>query len=658
MVFSSFSRAGSGGHRARRIRGAFVALVAILAVLGVGGVSLGSSPRLGAPPPDVHASLAAHITVPLGGLQPVAPAPAAMHPLGGGGGMAGPISPGVLRSLYDVNGVLNGSAGLTPVFPTQEAIGVLVWGNGFDFSDIDQFLNSSYPATFPRPHIIPVPTGGAPAPGPQAWNDPSNGSLELTLDIEWALSAAPGATIYAIYGPASSNGPTSASIEQSLAAAMNLTNLTVLSLSWGEPQGSQPAFETQVNADLANLTARGVTVLAAAGDDGGDAYDVNFPNPCQGPPDVDFPAASPYALAVGGTNLLSGPATVWNLSGGGFSSLSTDPIPSWQRVGSAAGEMALHAGRGVPDVAASAVDDLLVYKQQTYVAYGTSFASPFWAGVVADLAAEVGHPLGLLAPTLYQIAAQGEIVGGPTASAFVHATQGSNCVTSSSPGWNPIAGWGSPNATSLALALLHIHYDPLSDPVSVTIGPGAPYSPGKLTNVSVTVPAGSPLSGGSVQLVVLSALNDSPVLRLQGVLHANGTPWRASFPFPANTGGRYVNISALVSQGNQSGVGSVAAGPQTPSIPPQPPAPLFQITDLEILFGLFILAFLLPLAFSGRRRQAVTGPPPPLLGAPPPPPPGTAAATQGATYVPFCWRCGQTLQGNERECPNCKARFG
>src|SRR5262249_50638487 len=107
--------------------------------------------------------------------------------------------------------------------------------------------------------------------------------------------------------------------------------------------------------------AIGVTVCVAAGDDGS-TDGVN-----DGLNHVDFPASSPYALACGGTTLLTSGTTirtesVWNqlasgngATGGGISDSERFPLPPWQlglRVPRSANDG--HMGRGLPDVAANA----------------------------------------------------------------------------------------------------------------------------------------------------------------------------------------------------------------------------------------------------------------------------------------------------------------
>jgi subtilase family serine protease len=143
-------------------------------------------------------------------------------------------------------------------------------------------------------------------------------------------------------------------------------------------------------------------------------------------------------------------------SGGGFSQLF--PRPAYQN-----GVPGIGATRGVPDVAADAdpgtgMAIAISEGGQRYVlqgAGGTSAAAPLWAGVIALADQYAGRPLGFVNPAVYRIGAS---------PAYHHAfhdiTTGSNTVNdaalgititgySAAPGWDPVTGWGSPNAQAL-----------------------------------------------------------------------------------------------------------------------------------------------------------------------------------------------------------------
>jgi len=88
---------------------------------------------------------------------------------------------------------------------------------------------------------------------------------------------------------------------------------------------------------------------------------------------------------------------------------------------------------------------------------GTSAGAPFWAGLIALADQEAGHPLGFVNPAIYRIAR------GPLYhKAFHDITTGNNTVVltttsppvtitgyQAGPGWDPVTGWGTPDAQVL-----------------------------------------------------------------------------------------------------------------------------------------------------------------------------------------------------------------
>ncbi len=218
-----------------------------------------------------------------------------------------------------------------------------------------------------------------------------------------------------------------------------------------------------MNSALEYATARHVTVVVASGDYG--AIGNGATTPVR---QVSLPASEPLVLAAGGTALTANPVTgaytsetAWNTpdggpsaSGGGFSHLFARP--SYQD-----GVPGIGATRGVPDVAADASSTTsmaFVFAAQgggsELVALGgTSAAAPFWAGLIALADQEAGHPLGFVNPAIYQIGR------GPLYhKAFHDITTGNNTVTvngvtvtgyQAGPGWDPVTGWGSPDAQVL-----------------------------------------------------------------------------------------------------------------------------------------------------------------------------------------------------------------
>ncbi len=163
---------------------------------------------------------------------------------------------------------------------------------------------------------------------------------------------------------------------------------------------------------------------------------------------VEYPASSPYVVAVGGTTLTvnipsphpaPGPPsyageTAWTYSGGGYSSYELRP--SWQ-----AAALPSSTVRGVPDVAldadpASGV--LLAINGQAYIGEGgTSVAAPLFAGMWARFETAYTNSLGFASPTLYGIPS-------PYPTYFHDITSGANGAYSAVTGWDAVTGLGSP----------------------------------------------------------------------------------------------------------------------------------------------------------------------------------------------------------------------
>ena len=172
-----------------------------------------------------------------------------------------------------------------------------------------------------------------------------------------------------------------------------------------------------------------------------------------GKPHVDFPSSAPHALGCGGTKLVAPDGgtpteTVWNAgassaTGGGFSAYF--PVPDYQ---AKLGESV--TGRGVPDVAGDA-DPASGYvirvDGQEMVIGGTSAVAPLWAGLIALLNQQLGHPVGFLNPLLY-----GSLQGKAKAVTR-DITQGNNGAQQAAPGWDACTGWGSPDGQALLQAL-------------------------------------------------------------------------------------------------------------------------------------------------------------------------------------------------------------
>jgi kumamolisin len=345
------------------------------------------------------------------------------------------FTPDQVASLYQFPAGTDGAG---------QTIAIIELGGGFAASDLDAYFGG---LGIPVPSVTAAGVdGGSNQPG----SDPSGADGEVLLDIEVAGAVAPGARQVVYFAPNTDQGFTDAV----LAAVHAAPTPIAVSISWGQSEDAWTAqARSALDQAIADAAALGVTVTAAAGDNGSsDAQRGSQPH-------ADFPAASPHALACGGTTLHADPAagairteTVWNdgpgqgATGGGVSDVF--PLPSWQ---AAAGVPARAGGgtvgRGVPDVAGNADPatgyQVLVDGQQSVIG-GTSAVAPLWAALVARLAEATGARFGLLQTPLYAGVTAGMPVPG-----FRDITSGSNGAYSAGPGWDACTRLGSPDGTAL-----------------------------------------------------------------------------------------------------------------------------------------------------------------------------------------------------------------
>ena len=320
--------------------------------------------------------------------------------------------------------------------------------------------------------------------------DPSNSDMtgwagETTLDVEWAHTIAPGANILLVETPVSETEGTHG-FPQIVKAENYVINHhlgDVISQSFGatEPTFPSAASIRSLRSAYINANARGVTVLAATGDEGDTDYSNAAGTLTYTHPAVDWPASDPLVTAVGGTQLaLWGNGSrntadvVWNdttnyalndafdgtpgpipsAGGGGISTVFARP---WYQ-NSVAGVVGNH--RGLPDISMSGACSGLVVTYDGfageqagwYVDCGTSEATPMFAGIVALADQEAGHSLGLINPALYAM-------GADHAPGLVDVTQGNNTVSffqndklykvwgyRAGPGYDLASGLGTVNA--------------------------------------------------------------------------------------------------------------------------------------------------------------------------------------------------------------------
>ena len=369
----------------------------------------------------------------------------------GAAGSGAAASPGTSYPPNQVAQIYNFPAGTTGAGQT---VAVIELGGGFTSSDLDAYFGSLGIAT---PSVSAASVDGA-ANNPA---DTSGANVEVSLDIDVIGAVAPGAAQVVYFGP---NNGDQGFVDAISDAAQATPAPIAISISWGQSEDSWTAQGlSAMNQAMSDAAALGITVCAAAGDNG------STDGVTDGQQHADFPASSPYALGCGGTKLLADPSTgavssevVWNelasnegAGGGGVSDQFA--VPAWQasagvpaRAGgtsSGGGSGSGAGGRGVPDVAGNA-DPTTGYNiysgGQAQVVGGTSAVAPLWSALVARLAQATGKRFGLLQPLLYAGVTPGADVPG-----LRDITSGNNGAYSAGPGWDACTGLGSPEGTDL-----------------------------------------------------------------------------------------------------------------------------------------------------------------------------------------------------------------
>jgi subtilase family serine protease len=337
------------------------------------------------------------------------------------------LTPSQLAGAYGLNGIMfPTSSGAVKGDGTGETIALIEM-------DHDPNLASDL-HTFDQSFGLPDPTLNV---IDQAGDQTDRGwGQEAALDVEWAHAIAPEASILVV--EAAPGDDAFQNLMTAVQTAAATPGVAVVSMSWGF---SEFPGETQYDV---NFTITGITFIAASGD---------FPG-------VEYPAASPDVLSVGGTSLTLGPTggygseTAWSSSGGGYSQFEAEP--AYQRGVQTTGL------RSVPDVAFDADPNTgaQIYYTPPPIASGqpsptgswteiggTSLAAPAWAGIIAivDQGRTLAGRSNLSGPTQALPSLYGLASSGQTSGAF-HPVAGSTAGIA----WNGSSwgGWGSGNNTA------------------------------------------------------------------------------------------------------------------------------------------------------------------------------------------------------------------
>ncbi|KAH9030352.1 subtilisin-like protein [Lactarius pseudohatsudake] len=356
------------------------------------------------------------------------------------------VTPSELRSLYN-------TAAYVPAAKDQNVLAI----GGF----MDHYPNPADLTTFMREYrtdaedatfkVVQINGGG---------NDPSNPGVEANLVVQYAQAMAyPTPLIFYSTGGAMVYDPDPFVPWINYLLSQEHVPQTI-SISYGASEKDIPPEYTKKLCDLfSELGTRGASVLVASGDDGVGKDEECVADDGSGRVQFvpEFPSSCPYVTSVGGTT--GNPEVAAGLSGGGFSNHFPRPkyqdydIPSFlEQLGSKHDGLYNPTGRGIPDLAAQAVELQIIVGKNGFTADGTSGATPTVAGIISllnDYLLSTGKsPLGFLNPWLYGLGAAGfnDIASGSNSGC---GTDGFSAIY----GWDPVTGFGTPDFVALQALL-------------------------------------------------------------------------------------------------------------------------------------------------------------------------------------------------------------
>jgi len=331
--------------------------------------------------------------------------------------------------------------GLTATPTNRVGIAIIELGGGYNPADLANYWNYIGLTTV-KPNVISISVDGAQnTPG-------SSADFEVVLDIEIIGGICPNSNIYVYFAP-----NTDAGFYDAINAAITSTTnpASIVSISWGAPENNwAPSTLQSFNSLFQTAALAGKTVCVASGDNSSSDGETTGNH-------VDFPAASPWVLACGGTHLVcpdlnygsnttlesvwgSGNATGAG-AGGGFSTVF--PRPPYQTNATASYST---PGRAVPDVSGDADPSTgwVVYLDGSYYLIGgTSAVAPLWAGLLGSI-----NFKNFANTTLYSLY--------QTNKTICHDIITGGEGFPATGGWDPASGLGSPNG-SVLISLLGNH---------------------------------------------------------------------------------------------------------------------------------------------------------------------------------------------------------
>ncbi|KYR00811.1 peptidase S8 and S53 domain-containing protein [Tieghemostelium lacteum] len=288
------------------------------------------------------------------------------------------------------------------------------------------------------------------------FNEEDSPGIETALDIQYIMAMAPQAPTWIVSVSGLHEGQ-----EPFLEWLVNISSMPNLplvhSISYGDDENSiDRSYTERVDIEFKKYAAMGRTIVFSSGDSGvgcSETCDHYVPG---------WPASSSYVLSVGGVimkrtadNHMIG----HQISGGGFSNYFSRPayqdndvqyyldnyVSDYQT------RFFNSNGRGYPDISSFSRSVIIAHKGNLIPIGGTSASAPIIAGMLTLINNQRLYnsqpPIGFFNPLLYKIVREHpdavyDIVDGENS---FHCCDG----FTSSPGWDPVTGWGVPNMRNL-----------------------------------------------------------------------------------------------------------------------------------------------------------------------------------------------------------------
>jgi kumamolisin len=316
-----------------------------------------------------------------------------------------------------------------------QTIAIIELGGGYRASDLEIFFQE---IGAPKPNVVAVSVDNA----GNAPSSPDSADGEVMLDIEVAGAVVPAANLVVYFAPNVGDK----GFLDAISAAVHDTERkpSVISISWGGPEQSTDLQGVQAYHELfAAAAALGITICIASGDHGTADLDADH---WDGKIHVDHPACDDLVLACGGTQVENGKDVVWNdgtpfdtsvqggggwAGGGGISEVFA--VPSYQSGAKLPVSIDTNKpGRGVPDIAMSAVNYFTRVDTYEGASGGTSAVAPLMAALIAKLNQAKSKNVGFLNPFLYAQSSHG---------ATKDVSRGTNAIKDTVKGYKARKGW-------------------------------------------------------------------------------------------------------------------------------------------------------------------------------------------------------------------------